>query len=126
MGEWERGRALVTKAIALNPGHPQWYNTPITYYYYQARDYERALTVSQSQEISRDIWWLLFRVMILGQLGRSEEARPLIDEALRRKPDVRERLWEMARIWNVPDPHIEHMADGLRKAGLVIDPAPSS
>ena len=25
IGEWERGLALVTKAIALNPEHPQWY-----------------------------------------------------------------------------------------------------
>jgi hypothetical protein len=30
----------------------------------------------------------------------------------------------MARVWNVPDPHIEHIADGLRKAGLAIEPAP--
>ena len=61
--------------------------------------------------------------MILGQLGRGEEAKPLIDAALKLKPDVRERLFDMARIWNVPDPHIEHMADGLRKAGLAIEPA---
>ena len=25
IGDWERGLALVTKAIALNPEHPQWY-----------------------------------------------------------------------------------------------------
>ena len=62
--------------------------------------------------------------MILGQLGRSEEAQPLIEAALKLKPDVRERLWDMARIWNVPDPQIEHIADGLRKAGLAIEPAP--
>ena len=126
MGEWERGRALVTKAIALSPGHPEWYKTPIIYYYYQTRDYERALMESQRQDISRDIWWLLFRAMILGQLGLSAEAQPVIDEALKRKPDARERLWDMARIWNVPDPDIEHMADGLRKAGLAIGPAPGS
>jgi hypothetical protein len=60
--------------------------------------------------------------MILGQLGRREEAKSLIDAALRLNPDVRERLWDMARIWNVPDPHIEHIADGLRKAGLAIEP----
>jgi hypothetical protein len=126
MGEWERGRALVTKAIALNPEHPGWYKTPTVYYDYQTRNYGRALTLSQSQDISRDIWWLLFRAMILGQLGRSEEARPVIEEALRRRPDVCERLWDMARIWNVPDAHIEHMADGLRKAGLAIEPQPSS
>ena len=62
--------------------------------------------------------------MILGQLGRSEEAQPAIEAALRRTPDVGERFFDMARIWNIPDPQIEHMADGLRKAGLAIEPAP--
>ena len=124
MGEWERGLALVTKAIALNPGHPQWYLDPVIYYHYQTGDYERAWTEAQSQGVAGDIWWSLFRAMILGQLGRREEAKPLIDAALRLNPNVRERLWDMARIWNVPDPHIEHIADGLRKAGLAIEPQP--
>lgn len=124
MGEWERGLALVTKAIALNPEHPGWYQDPIIYYHYQTKDYERAWMEAQSQEVAGDIWWALFRAMILGQLGRSEEAQPVIDAALELKPDVRERLWDMARIWNVPDPDIEHIADGLRKAGLAIAPAP--
>ena len=56
IGEWERGVALVTKAIALNPEHPQWYLDPIIYYHYQTRDYERALTESQRQELSDDVW----------------------------------------------------------------------
>jgi tetratricopeptide (TPR) repeat protein len=124
IGEWERGVPLVGKAIALNPEHPQWYLDPIIYYHYQTGDYEQALIESERQEFSGDIWVLLFRVMILGQLGRSAEAQPLIEAALRRKPDVGERLFDMARIWNVPDPQIEHIADGLRKAGLVIEPAP--
>ena len=82
MGEMERGVALVTKAIALNPEHPQWYLDSIIYYHYQTRDYERALTESQRQKISSDVWWLLFRAMILGQLGRREEAQPMIEAAL--------------------------------------------
>jgi adenylate cyclase len=126
MGEWERGLALVTKAIALNPEHPGWYEDPIIYYHYQTREYQRAWMEAQNQGVSGDIWWLLFRVMILGQLGRSKEAQPMIEAALRLKPDVRERLWDMARIWNVPGPHIEHIAEGLRKAGLAIAPAPPS
>ena len=91
---------------------------------YQVKDYEQALAESQKQKFSGDIWDLLFRAMILGQLGRKEEARPVIEEALRRQPDVREFLWDMARIWNMLEPHIEHMVDGLRKAGLAIVPAP--
>jgi tetratricopeptide (TPR) repeat protein len=124
IGEWERGLALATKAIALNPNHPQWYDTAIIYYHYQTNDYERALVESQKQEVFDDIWWLLYRAMILGQLGRSAEAQPVIGAALKLNPDVRELFWEMARIWNVPDPQIEHIADGLRKAGLAIVSAP--
>jgi adenylate cyclase len=124
IGEWERGVALVTKAIALNPEHPEWYTDSIIYYHYQTGDYQRAWTESQRQKISSDVWWFLFRAMILGQLGRSEEAQPMVEAALKLKPDVRERLWDMARIWNAPDAHIEHIADGLRKAGLAIAPAP--
>ncbi len=122
MGEWQRGLALVSKAIALNPDHPQWYLDPFIYYHYQTNDYQLAWTEAQNQGGSGDVWWLLFRVMILGELGRSEEAQPLIEAALKLKPDVRETLWDMARVWNVPDAHIEHIADGLRKAGLAIEP----
>ncbi len=78
---------------------------------------------SQNQKAPRT-WRFLLRAMILGQLGQIEEARPAIEGALELKPDVRERFWEFARVWNIPDPHIEHMADGLRKAGLAIAPAP--
>jgi adenylate cyclase len=123
-GEWQRGVALVTQAIALNPAHPQWYLNPLTYYHYETGDYGQALMDSQRQEDSGQIWWLLFRAMILGQLGRSEEAQPVIEAALTRKPDVCERFFDMARTWNIPDPQIKHMADGLRKAGLAIEPAP--
>lgn len=123
MGEWEQGLALVTKAIELNPEHPGWYWDPIIFYYYQKQDYKRALVESQKEELFR-VWQFLFRAMILGQLGRREEAQPAIEAALKLRPDVRESLWGMARIWNVPDGDIEHMADGLRKAGLAIAPAP--
>ena len=98
IGEWERGLALVTKAIALNPEHPQWYDSPNIFYYYQTKDYERALVGFAKTREFGDIWWLLFRAMILGQLGRSEEAQPVIEAALRLKPDVRERFWDMTRI----------------------------
>jgi adenylate cyclase len=124
IGESERGVALVTKAIALNPEHPRWYLQPLIYYYYQTKDYERALVETQRQEFVEDIWWLLFKAMILGQMGRSEEAQPVIAAALRLKPDLRERFRDMTHVWNMLGPQIEHMADGLRKAGLAIVPAP--
>ena len=125
MGEGEHGLALVTKAIALNPEHPEWYRDPIIFHHYQNGDYQRALVEVQRQQVMRP-WRFLFQAMILGQLGRSEDAKPAIEAVLRLRPDVRERFWDMARIWNVPDRDIEHMADGLRKAGLMVAPPPAS
>jgi TolB-like protein len=125
MGDWQRGLALVEKALVLNPEHPEWYLDSIVYHYYQTHDYERALIEAQRQVAMRP-WRLLFRAMILGQLGRREEAQPAVEAVLQLKPDVRERLWDMARTWNVPDADIEQVADGLRKAGLAIAPAPPS
>ena len=108
MGAWVRAG---DEAIALNPGHAQWYSDSVIYYCYQTRDYERAWLEARIRSRSRDdVWWFLFRAMILGQLDRSNEAKPLIDAAVRLKPDVHERLRDMARIWHVPDPHIEHIA----------------
>lgn len=46
----------------------------------------------------------------------------MIEAVLDLKPDVRERFWDMAHVWNVPEPHNEHRADGLRKAGFAIAP----
>ena len=125
IGEWERGACACDESDRAQSRTPAMVpDSRIIYYYYHTNDYERALVESQRQEISGDIWWLLFRAMILAQLGRSEEAQPVIEAALKLKPDVRERFWDMTRIWNMPDPQIKHMADGLRKAGLAIEPAP--
>jgi TolB-like protein len=123
-GERERGLPLVNKAIALNPEFPEWYRDPLIFYYYQMGDYERALVETQRREVSR-LWRLLFRAMILGQLGRRDEAQPVIEAALALKPDVRDRLWDMARVWNVPEVDIAHIVDGLRKAGLDVRPSES-
>ena len=69
MGDWQHGLALVRKAIALNPDHPQWYLDAIICYDYQTGDYQRAWTEAQNQGGSGDVWWLLFRVMILRPAG---------------------------------------------------------
>jgi TolB-like protein len=118
-GIGDPGRSLVERAVALNPAHPQWYTDSLIFHHYQEQDYEQALAFSERQR-SPGIWRNLFRAMILGQLGRAEEAQPVIAAVLQLRPEVAERFWAMARVWKIPDPQIAHMADGLRKAGLEI------
>jgi Tetratricopeptide repeat len=62
--------------------------------------------------------------MIHGQLGRQEEARAAARQVLKLDPEFEQNAWYELRLRNFPAPMAEHMADGLRKAGLQIAPAP--
>jgi adenylate cyclase len=120
-GDDEPGVALVQKAVTLNPAHPQWYTDSLIFHHYQERAYEQALALSERQHTA-GLWHNLFRAMILGQLGRVDEAQPAIAAALQLRPNVAEQFAAMARIWKVSDHGIAHMAEGLSKAGLEIAP----
>ena len=52
----------------------------------------------------------------LGQLGRTDEARAALSEALAKAPDAFERYTRQRPPWYRPEDY-EHMLDGLRKAG---------
>ena len=54
----------------------------------------------------------------LGKLGRTDEARPLIEELLRLKPDFSRRPQEYIRRLFVTDEHVDMVWDGLAKAGI--------
>jgi adenylate cyclase len=122
VGDWDRGEALLRKAMALNPAHPVWYREPIAFIRYQQANYEEALHEIDKYANSNPnfIWYHVFRAMTLGQLGRGEEAKSAVQSALRLRPDIRQAFWQMTRVWNIPEPQIEQMAVGLRKAGLEV------
>ncbi len=45
-GDWERGCALVERAMQLNPRHPGWYWFPLAWNAYRKGDYRGALNVT--------------------------------------------------------------------------------
>ena len=108
--------------MALNPSHPVWYREPLAFIRYQQANYEEALHEIDKYANSNPnfIWYQVFRAMTLGQLGRGEEAKSAVQGALRLRPDIRQAFWQMTRVWNIPEPQIEQMAVGLRKAGLEV------
>jgi adenylate cyclase len=122
VGDWDRGETLIRKAMALNPSHPVWYREPLAFIRYQQANYEEALHEIDKYANSNPnfIWYQVFRAMTLGQLGRGEEAKSAVQGALRLRPDIRQAFWQMTRVWNIPEPQIEQMAVGLRKAGLEV------
>jgi hypothetical protein len=62
--------------------------------------------------------------MIYGQLGQEEQARAAARQLLQMDPDFEENAWYEFQIRNFPEEMMEHMVEGLRKAGLSIPARP--
>jgi len=118
-GDWERGCALAAHARQINPHHPGWYWFPSFFDAYRKRDYRGALDAAQ--KINMPGFWRthLALAAAYGQLGEREAAGNAVQELLTIKPDFaatgRE---ELGKWWDAE--LIEHLIDGLRKAGLEI------
>ena len=123
-GDWERGCALAERARGLNPHHPGWYWFASFFDAYRKGDYRAALDVAL--KINMPGFWRtqLALAATYGQLGEREAARNALRDLLAIRPDfplvARE---ELGKWW---DPElVEHLIEGVRKAGLEIAPNPS-
>jgi serine/threonine protein kinase/tetratricopeptide (TPR) repeat protein len=128
-GDWERGCALAERAIQLNPNHPGWYWFPLILNAYRQGDYRQALHLAL--KVNMPGFWRTQFVLATcnGQLGEVEAARNAVQELLRIRPDFL-LVWreELCKWWEAD--LVEHLVDGLRKAGLKIEngeqePAPT-
>lgn len=106
---------LSRRAQALNPLHPGWYHFSFARRHYDRREYHAVLADIERVGMPEFYWTHLLRAAALGQLGRSEAGASL--QRLRLlKPDF-EAVTEL-RKWNAAPHDLEHIVDGLRKAGL--------
>jgi hypothetical protein len=98
---------------------------PVGWNHYRLGDYERALLVADKINIKMaDFYWVpLMRATTLGQLGRTEEAKAALADALALQPDLRAKIREYVRPWFPDSELVERILDGLRKAGLEVPPS---
>ena len=118
-GDWERGCALVDKARGLNPHHPGWYWFPSFFDAYRKGDYRGALSFALKANMPG--FWRTHLALgaAYGQLSEQEAARKAVQELLALRPDFPSVAYEeLGKWWDAA--LIEHILDGLRKAGLEI------
>jgi TolB-like protein/class 3 adenylate cyclase len=121
-GEWDQGTALIARAYELNPRGPTFWLFPVAWNHYRLGDYERALLVANKIKMPDFYWDPLMHAAILGQLGRTKEAKAALADALALQPDLREKIREYVIPWFVEPELVERILDGLRKAGLEVPP----
>jgi adenylate cyclase len=124
MGQWKRGISLIDEASARNPAHPGWYHTAPALNFYRQGRYAEAL--EEARQIDAPGWVHNHTIlaMIYGQLGQAEQARAAVRQILQLDPDFEENAWYELQLRNFPEQMAEHMAEGLRKAGLHIPARP--
>ncbi|WP_114947857.1 adenylate/guanylate cyclase domain-containing protein [Microvirga calopogonii] len=88
-GKPERGVEAADKAIQLNPYYLPWQAKPFSYAYFMVGRYDDALKMLE--RLSPDQWnqgVALRRAGTLAGLGRMDEARAAVADALKRFPDL--------------------------------------
>ena len=115
MGAFERGLELSRRARQLNPLHPGWYYFSSARYHYDRQDYEEMLADVERVGLPHFYWTHLLKAAAQGQLQRPEAGASL-DRIHELKPDFSARA-ELEK-WNAAPQDLEHLLEGLRKAGL--------
>jgi len=118
-GEWERGCTLVGRALQLNPHHPGWFWYGPFFNAYREGDYRGALEFALKINLPGTFYAQAVLVAAYGQLGEREPGRNALRELLTLRPDFAVIAREEFGKWHDPE-LVEHVLDGLCKAGLEI------
>jgi adenylate cyclase len=105
-------------ALQHDPLATKFLSANISQTYYFERDYQKTAeslrrTLANNPTDPQALRW---RAAALGQLGRVDEARNALSEALAKAPRAFERWTTQRPPWYRHEDY-EHMLDGLRKAG---------
>jgi serine/threonine-protein kinase len=117
-GDWDHGLALAERAMGLNPHYPGWYRLGSFFGAYRKKDYRAALDIALKVNMPSYYYTHASIAAAYGQLGEREAAQGALRELLALKPDFAAVAREDYAKWFGPGELVEHILDGLRKAGL--------
>ena len=120
-GDWPRGCSVVQKVMQLNPHHAGWVHFVFVWDHYRKREYEQALEAAEKINMPGHLWVSATLAAINAQLGRTEAARRHLNTFVDLAPDVARNVRAEWSKWHVSEDLLEHLVDGLRKAGLDVD-----
>jgi len=114
MGEFERGVELTRRAQRLNPLHPGWYNFSLARLHFSRGQYHETVADVQRAGLPDFYWTHLLACAALGHMGCTDAAGALA-RMFELKPNFSARA--ELRKWNTAPDDLEHIVDGLLKAG---------
>jgi serine/threonine protein kinase len=119
-GEFERGAAIVRRAMELNPNHAGWMHFAPLWEHFHKGEYEQALERANRVDVPGLFWPFLVVASACGHLGRRAEAAAAVRDLLALDPDFAAHARSNVGTWHFASGLMEPILEGLRKAGLSI------
>ena len=119
-GEWERGKALLDKAMTHSIGYPPWYYGATTVYHYRLNEYDKAYEEALKYDIAGLFWGPLLRTAVLGKLGRKSDAEKEISILQNFVPEFETKAHYLISRFVKEEQLAEHIIEGLNQAGMKI------
>lgn len=120
-GEFEKGARILRDSLELNPFLPRYHALGFSLYYYNNNDFEEAREWAQKMDMPHVPWCVLLQAASLGQLGRTTDAKKLLEKLLTLVPDIGLQGKPLIGSFILDDGLVNKMIEGLEKAGLVIE-----
>jgi len=125
-GEFERGTAIVRRAMELNANHAGWMHFAPLWDHFHKGEYEQALECANRVDVPGLFWPYLVMASACGHLGRRAEAKAAIRDLLALDPEFAAHARSNVGTWHFASGLMNPILDGLRKAGLSIPDSGSS
>jgi len=119
-GDWDRGLALIRKAIQLNPYYDVIVHHALWVDFVRQKDYEQAHLETLNFRTPTLFWDPLLKASVLGLLGRVDEGRQTVGDLLKLKPDFQREGVRLLRYYIKFDEIVDRTITGLRRCGLEI------
>src|SRR4029077_16756974 len=119
-GEFERGTAIVRRAMELNANHAGWMHFAPLWEHFQKCEYEGALERANRVDVPGLFWPYLVVASACGHLGRRAEAAAAVRDLLALDPDFAAHARSNVGTWHFASGLMDPILEGLRKAGLSI------
>ena len=116
-GRPEEGIVAVTEAKRLNPHYPWWYAFGLGQAYFAARRYDEAIEAWRDKTAPAGLSPTFLIAAAHAQAGRLDEARAIMDKFRQAAPGATVSGLAVGQPYKEPT-DLQHLLDGLRKAGL--------
>lgn len=122
LGDFEQGVPMLQRAAELDPNPPAWLGMGFYLEQYENGRYDEALGTAKRITLGDDFRTPLFLAAAYGQLDRSDEAAPWLED-LRSKMRIplTELRTELIDRHAISPAITDHLLEGLAKAGLEIE-----